>query len=343
MDDDSMNVDHDLLFRVLEGRAIESEQRKFNEWLESSARNREFFEELQAMRQSVLLEQSSYDAAHALGKVRAAIQRNNPASISEPVVTEPPRKRHYWIISSLALLFFAVSLLVVNLLRKPRTPQFTGKVYQTMPGERIDVTLDDGSVIYLNAASRVTLDSEFNGSTREVLLTGEAFFQVSPNADRPFKVHTETLYTQVLGTSFNVRAYPEDESTHVTVESGKVRVGVGEQELSILAPGMNLGYDKKQQQWKITHDVDSELFTGWHNGVLRFEDAPLETIITSIERYYGIGTIVWENAAAKHCRYTVHLEHRDLPNTLRILEITTNMVMTLEDSGELRITGNACE
>ena len=346
MDDDNIKVDHDLLFRVLEGRALESEQRKFKEWLEQSERNREFFEELKSVRQSVLLEQSSYDATHAFGKVQAAIQKGTPSVLSSgQTITDPPRqRRHYWAISSVALLLLSASLLVVNLLRKPRTPEFaTGKVYQTLPGEHLDVQLDDGSVIYLNAASRISLDHGFNGKTREVFLTGEAFFQVARDEDRPFIVHTETLHTHVLGTAFNVHAYPEDDSTRVTVESGKVRVGLGEQNLSVLVRGMDLGYDKKQRRWKITHGVDTELYTGWRNGVLRFEDAPLETIMASVERYYGIESILWENVAAKNCRYTVHLEHRDLQQTLKILEMTTTLVMKLENDQTLKISGQSCE
>jgi transmembrane sensor len=342
--EDNTKEDHDLLFKVLEGKALESEHRKFNEWLEKSAANREFFEELKAMRQSVLLEQSSYDTSQALTRMRAAMEKNsNPVPIPRHTWADRSRqRRHRWVLSAFALLFLSVSLFIGDLLRK-RTPEFTGKLYQTSPGQQLEIQLEDGSAIHLNGASQVQLEKDFNDDTREVFLTGEAFFKVSHNPDRPFIVHTETIHTKVLGTAFNVRAYRDDTDVHVTVESGKVGVGLGKQELSTLMRGQDLLYDKKQLQWKVHTGVNIDLYTGWRNDLLLFEDATLETIIHSMERHYGIETTHWENAAVKNCRYTVHLEQRDLEQALRILEMTTNLVMKLEHKNALTISGDGCE
>jgi transmembrane sensor len=341
--EDNTKEDLDLLFKVLEGKALESEHRKFNEWLEKSAANREFFEELKAMRQSVLLEQSSYDTPQALIRMRAAMEKNNPVLIPRHTWADRSRqRRHRWALSAFALLFLSASLFIGGLLRK-RAPEFTGKLYQTFPGQQLDIQLADGSAIHLNGASQVQLEKDFNDDTREIFLTGEAFFKVAHDHDRPFIVHTETIHTKVLGTAFNVRAYRNDADVHVTVESGKVGVGLGKQEFSTLTRGQDLLYDKKQLQWKVHNDVNIDLYTGWRNDLLLFEDATLETIIHSMERHYGIETTHWENAAVKSCRYTVHLEQRDLEQALRILEITTNLVMKLENKNALTISGNRCE
>lgn len=158
-------------------------------------------------------------------------------------------------------------------------------------GTRSTVTLSDKTVVYLNAGSKLIYPSEFTGNEREVLLFGEAFFEVSKNKSKPFIVKTAALSVKVLGTKFNISAYSEDNDIQTVLVEGMVSVKRNDASFfdrSItLEPNQMVRYDKQSKEL-ITAKVDPEYYTLWKDGMLKFENEELSSIIHKIERFYNL-------------------------------------------------------
>ena len=155
-------------------------------------------------------------------------------------------------------------------------------------GQRSDITLSDGTHIWLNSGSQLSYPTEFSGKTREVLLSGEAFFDVKPNPDKPFFVTTRELKIRVLGTSFNVSAYDEDVTAQTILVTGKVTAGKNNllAQTIELAPGERLTYEKSKGS--ISKDkVDVRLYASWVNGYLIIENMPITEVLRKVQRYYN--------------------------------------------------------
>ncbi|XOV91045.1 MAG: FecR family protein [Bacteroidota bacterium] len=158
---------------------------------------------------------------------------------------------------------------------------------QAPPGSRVTTKLPDGSIVTLNSGSQISFSSQFVGSTREVWLDGEAFFEVVRNTEKPFFVNTNGDVVQVLGTSFNVRSYPIDDQVKVSVASGRVSYTSRSGENVVLTEDEEAIYSTIN---KTLHkgNVNRAQAFGWKNKVLYFDSRPFADIVKELERWYGI-------------------------------------------------------
>ncbi len=158
-------------------------------------------------------------------------------------------------------------------------------------GSSSKVVLNDGSVVWLNAGSSLVYPSVFSNKTREVVLFGEAFFSVAKNVNKPFIVQTSALEIQVLGTEFNISAYPEDNIIQTVLKEGSVairRKGASRNEKDIiLIPNQLASFNKITRLSEVTN-VNTDFYTSWTDGLLTFENRDLNRVIKSLERYYDI-------------------------------------------------------
>lgn len=158
-------------------------------------------------------------------------------------------------------------------------------------GSRSKIILDDSTVVYLNAGSRIIHPSRFDGNKREVILFGEAFFEVTKNDKKPFVVKTSSLSIKVLGTRFNVSSYPEDNLIQTVVEEGSVSVkknksSIFEKEI-VLKPNQLLSLNCKTGESRVVN-INPDFYTLWRHGLLKFENQDLNRVVKKIERYYNI-------------------------------------------------------
>jgi len=161
----------------------------------------------------------------------------------------------------------------------------------TPRGGQYQVVLSDGSKVWLNAASSLRFPAVFKGKTREVEITGEAYFEVAKNAAMPFVVKTGRFVVEVLGTHFNIMAYNNESFIKTTLLEGAVKVRSGTS-INFLKPGQQALLNA-QGQTKIIEDVDVDDETAWKNGLFQFKDAGIETVMRQAERWYNV-TISYE-------------------------------------------------
>jgi ferric-dicitrate binding protein FerR (iron transport regulator) len=162
-------------------------------------------------------------------------------------------------------------------------------VLTTPRGGKYQLILADGTKVWLNAGSTIKFPIDFTNKEREVELSGEAYFEVAHDLRRPFRVTGAGQVVQVLGTHFNVNAYPEEETVKTTLLEGSVRVygkSRGATTPSILIKPNEQAVFKSNQLSKIT--VDADEFAAWKNGVILFRDADIHDVMRKISRWYNV-------------------------------------------------------
>lgn len=166
------------------------------------------------------------------------------------------------------------------------------KTISTPRGKDYELVLSDGTVVLLNADSKITFPTRFAGENRTVKLVGEAYFKVSKNKHRPFIVETGNLYTKVLGTEFNLKAYPHSD-VNVTLIKGSVAVNAEGKEV-MLKPGQNAEYSEDKDIEVTT--VDTEGYIQWKDGYFYFDNVPLIDVVRDLGRWYNVNIEIRNNS-----------------------------------------------
>ena len=180
----------------------------------------------------------------------------------------------------------------------------------TLPrGTEYNIVLADGTKVYLNADSEIRYPVTFVDNKREVELKGEAYFVVAKNEQQPFLVRVnDQISVRVLGTSFNVTAYPDQKRIVTTLEEGSVQVEYGEKSVNI-TPGEQAVYDKKNGYLKVK-EVDTQLYTSWKDGYYKFSNATLEEIMETLTLWYDLN-VFYVNPEVKNLEFTGRLKRYD--------------------------------
>ena len=196
-------------------------------------------------------------------------------------------------------------------------------------GGEYSITLSDGTVVYLNSESELRYPVRFVGKDRRVYLSGEAYFDVKKDQDHPFIVKMKTSAVKVLGTSFDVRAYTDEEEVLTTLVQGSVQFSTGEESV-ILEPGEQAVLSKSGRVE--TREVDTYLYTAWKNGVFAFKKQRLEEIMKIIARWYDVN-IFWENASQKEITFTGKMRrYDDFSKVVEMLEMTGNTEFVIKEN-----------
>ncbi|MDN3579305.1 FecR family protein [Mucilaginibacter flavus] len=156
----------------------------------------------------------------------------------------------------------------------------------TPRGGQYQLVLNDGSKVWLNSASSLSFPAVFKGKTREVEITGEAYFEVAKNAKMPFRVKVNNTVVEVLGTHFNVMAYNDETDMKTTLLEGSVKIS-NKDNSSILKPGQR-ALLKQSGQIKVNDYPDAEDAIAWKDGIFQFRDASIETIMREAARWYDV-------------------------------------------------------
>ncbi|GAA0535641.1 FecR family protein [Chitinophaga japonensis] len=264
--------------------------------------------------------------------------------VETPAADLPARRRKKWIWIPAATLLVAVAIYGgVLLLRQPAPETLATNEMVTPPKARSAVKLPDGTRVWLNASSRLTYNEEYGKEKREVRLTGEAFFDVAELADKPFIVHTAVMDITVLGTAFNVKAYPDDKSTAASLIRGSIAVTIKNRakDRITLQPDEKLVVDNGITRLetippagagrqtlvavnKLAYNpADSTLDeTQWMHNKLVFRDESFRELAARMERWYGV-TIDITDPQLQEKRLSGSFEQETIEQAIEALTITT--------------------
>lgn len=203
--------------------------------------------------------------------------------------------QQFFRVAAIIVATLAAVLLANNLYISPDEIATQRVEKSTASGQKLLVYLPDGSKVKLNSESSIQYDSEFEGSERNIILKGEAFFDVVHMADKPFKVTAGNLTTTVYGTTFNVKSYPS-EPLEVSLESGSIKVSRSSQ-LEIFEEYLNPGERMIIPQSNTAglgnvNSFDPKSAYGWKDGYITFSKTPFDKVVLDLERWYGVEILV---------------------------------------------------
>jgi ferric-dicitrate binding protein FerR (iron transport regulator) len=187
-------------------------------------------------------------------------------------------------------------------------------------------------LVSLNSESSITLPDRFKSDVREVYLNGEAFFEVAKNEEKPFKIYVNGTVIEVLGTSFAVRAFPDDESVRTTVVEGLVSFRSQDEDISegVLLSAGDLGeFNLKRKKISKEFIENLDPYISWKEGYLTFEQASMTEVRKQLERKYDI-EVVFEDSNIELLELTAELKSRSLRNVLETISLSLGLEFELD-------------
>ncbi len=217
---------------------------------------------------------------------------------------------------------------------KPQVKEIKNTL-RTLHGMECHIVLSDGTKVHLNAESQLTYPICFNNKERIVQVEGEAYFDVAPDKAHPFIVQTPHTSIRVTGTSFNVRAYADEEMESTTLISGNVQISSGN-DIFELVPDQHYTYNKKTHTNNVAN-VNTELYTSWETGSFIFLNVPLEDVMSYLSKWYGF-RYSFEDETAKQVRIGASLNRYENMNPIIDMITELNLVNIRQREGILHIS-----
>ncbi len=349
----------ETILKFLGGELDEKEAETLIEWINSDISNQKYF-------------------ARIKNEWTISIIGNNPLEIDinkefvsfsdkikqiRPIPAKsflPEKKKTISIIRALAaamiILLVYSSFLTYNFLSKKNSVEYNQ--ITTLRGEKSQITLADGTKIWLNSETTLRYPSNLDAESVKVFLDGEAFFQVAKKHGRTFIVNTSTIDISVLGTSFNVKSYRSDKTVETTLEEGKISITgkVGNRALTIpvvlkpnqqatlikntteiVVSGAKPEEDAEQlkepaqiqetkqpeivAELKVNNEVDADIYTSWKDGKFIFKRESFESLVKRMERWYDVQIIILDKEL-KDKKYTGIFEKETVEQALKALSLS---------------------
>lgn len=331
-----------LITRYLTGDLTGEDREKLFELINSSEEHKMYFDEMQQLWE---LSEKSEEEIYPSVDVDAAwekVSQRTEATV-KPISSAPKtsifRLANLLKIAAVFVALVAAFLVYQNQLDKDPVIAF----YETGIKEKLEIKLPDNSVVWLNENSKLSYDEKFE--PRTVQLEGEAFFDVQHlDAQHPFEIVSGTTTTRVLGTSFNVRAYANENQVEVTVETGKV--SVKNEQTQKVAQQITLdagesGIYQKQEERFLKPELTISNANAWKTQQLEFDDAEIVEVADVMERYFDIKVEI-ENDAILNCPFTGTYKNPDIDQLVEVLKFSLDIDIK-QDENKLIFSGEGCD
>ena len=309
-------MNEEKLIRYIKGEPIQdAETIEILDWIESSAENQKQFNRLKNL--WVL---SGLDHPEQLPI--PAFSFPEADRISHPNILFRSFMK-YAAVFVLAFLLGSISLYFINQNERNQLSSLYN-IIDVPYGERSQITLYDGTKVWLNSGTKFKYPVAFSRNAREVTIEGEAYFDVAKDVEHPFIVNAGQLQVTVLGTCFNVCAYTDDHEFSATLEEGSINAVN-----TITGKGLVINVGEQvvlncQTNVLSLSGVNTKLYTSWKENLLKFEDAPFDEVIKKMERWYDVKISVDPTINTQE-RYTMTVKTESLREMLQLLSKTTKI------------------
>ena len=332
----------DIIAKDLSGGATAEEKQEIQAWLAQSPERKA---ELEAMQQAFDATaevnptfQPNADAAWE--KMQTRLQGHDEKVIPIRSETAGYSDRNRWILRIAASLIILLGSVFAIKLATQETYKNQLSATDTMR----EVTLPDGSKVWLNKQSTIHYPDQFSDEQRLVKLEGEGFFEIKKNPNKPFMIETSETMTKVLGTSFNLRAYPNEKMHSIDVRTGKVSFSDLDNptEEAILTVGDRADFERAKQSIAAGKIITPNAMI-WQSKALDFTtSAPLRVIVKDLEHYFNV-TIKVEDKSALACTHTLgKFENPELKGLLDVISIAAGFQYSI-DGDVVTIQGGTCK
>jgi ferric-dicitrate binding protein FerR (iron transport regulator) len=310
------NAPWHLFFKCFQNQASFEEIDEVNDWLQEDPGNLKMLEELYY----------SYSVSTRIPKPLSPDIQVAWEKVSQKISSKPNRVKSLFNRFKYAVAIAAViviSLTIYGITDFLRNHQLNNQYTEitTLPGQKTSVMLPDSSVVWLNSASSLRYNRNFNSKERKVSLNGEAFFEVRKDKSRKFRVETGSLNIDVHGTSFNIRNYLNDPVQEVTVTEGVVGISCRAREIRRLTKGEQALLNRESGKITFTRE-NPDMITAWKNNELIFRNTPVEEVIKYLERWYGVNITI-DGVIKDKYNYTFKVKTESFREMLEMMRIMT--------------------
>ena len=314
----------EIIYKSLINEISEEEKKMLSDWLEESEDNRRLYEGIRSYWNHPGRDTEGIKK-EVWSNIRSGLAKKKPAHTPIRVTSGSNGLKYFKIAATVLLLM--VSIWVADRIAGIRSnlADNTGQVElveKVNDFGQLKLKLPDGSYVELNAASKLIFPEKFDNEKREVELIGEAFFEISEDLSRPFIIRSGNVRTTVLGTSFNIRAYPDEKDVKIAVKTGRVGVNVVDEnetyrlkELRLTPNEMAIYQKDKRVATKIASFDEMEVF-GWKDGVIYFKNANMYQVISKLETWYGVEIDVYKSFDPQN-DFTGYYENQSLESVLK--------------------------
>ena len=325
------------------------------EWLGTSEKNRDYFNHIQQTWYNIELEKelTDTDISQDLTKVldRIDSRAENDKFTFRSLFGN-------WILRGAAIFILGVatSWLLLQQQGFYSAESTVLNVVETPRGSRAKVYLPDGSKVLLNADSRLTYPQKFSKEKRSVILEGEAYFEVEKDTKRQFLVKTTDVTVKVFGTSFNVKSYPDENTTETTLVEGSVsvykhtkdgdkvgseyklepneRMVLYKEEPKIVAvesrSSERKNVPKKNAKLVLSKRIDTEKFVSWKDGQIKFDSEPLSQMSVTLERRYDV-KILFEDEEITNFKFTGVFKNETIEQVMAAIKLASPIDFRIDE------------
>jgi transmembrane sensor len=231
-------------------------------------------------------------------------------------------RMHYFRYAAAVLILVSISLVTLYIVNIHSNNSLVYTTVKAEQGQLANVILPDRTEVWLNSGSYIKYNNRFSSTNRDVELVGEAYFNVVKNKDLPLIVKGAPIQVKVLGTKFNVTAYPDDHYFSVALEEGKVELFSSQFDgfSRHLIPGQLAVFNEETHELKIRH-TNVGLYTSWKDGIINIYNLPLEEVIVKLSKRYNQKFEIDDKV--KSIRYTYTIKNEPLSEVLKLMETIT--------------------
>jgi ferric-dicitrate binding protein FerR (iron transport regulator) len=313
------DINNILLIKYLRNELSETERKTVLRWLEEKEENKEF---LFGLKEAYQL--SRWKELRARSGAAKGWDELNERIGQTMVENQSVRTFGWWRYAAAAVAVFVLGFLLHDAVQVKMT---AFNAVETGSGQQSTLMLNDGTKVKLNENSKLVYPTDFAGASRDVTLRGEAYFEVTHNTRRPFEVNIGTYTVRVLGTKFNIDAYPDQVYVYTSLKEGRIQIVDNTKEAKILSdlkPGMQLSYNKRTGEYFVK-GIDRNQVDDWANGRVVIKRQTLEEVAQKLNEKYGYEVQI-QNRNINKLTYNITIDKEPLEEILSNIHFITPQV-----------------
>jgi len=333
--------DYDLLAKYFAGEASVVETKAIEKWVAEDPAHKKTYDRMYFLwMQSAKTDlEKKVNVTDAWTKMQFRMNAAKQESTKAPQEISVYRRTTYRLMQLAAVIVIAFGINALIRYLNTDTKYISTETQQLS----LNITLSDKSEVKLNKATKISYPEKFKGKERHIKLDGEAFFEVTPDKEKPFVVEAGFAQVKVLGTSFNVQAYDTSKVVEVTVVTGTVELsGLGENSEKITLTKGEKGIISKDsgKAVKDTNNDEEELF--WVTRKLVFKNTELYVVAETLSNAYGVDINI-ANESTRHCSWTITIEDLPIDDVMHLIEGSFEGLQVEKTDNKFTINGTSCQ
>lgn len=322
-----------IITRYLDQTIDSAEEQFLLDWLQEEISHRKYFMEVRDIWLLSKVPVQKDSVKHAFGKFRGRVMRK-PAERERTLY----HRWMQWAVSIAAILMLcAGSYYLLHQADRKEYIEIAKTYCKVLMPENCkgSVVLPDSSVVWLNSGSTLIYPESFDSDCREVKLVGEGYFEVKRNPAAPFHVEAGKMLVTVLGTTFNVRSYANDEVVETVLLTGSVNVEVEGQKVYKLCPNQKISLNTRDSRVSVNTVVGSD-YNVWKEERLSFDNALLGDVLNKLEKWYGV-EIICDDTLKRNIRLSLTVRNEPVEEMLRMISLIVPIKYEFHGSQEIHV------